>query len=329
MKQNKINSFWMLSFASKSIIIILIFSLAFLSCSKDDDADIEPLEMGSSAPNFTLKSLEGSDVSLSNFNNKVVVIFFLGNNCPSCKAAAPNVESMLVEPFASSTDYMVLGLDQWDGNAASVQAFKTATNVTFPLLLNASGVAADYKTTFDRIIVIDKSGKVVFSGKQSAESDIAAVKAKVMELLDPLTPAVNLAPNFTLKSLDGSDISLSNYKNNVVTLFFFGNNCPSCKAVAPQIQSMLVVPFESDTNYTVLGLDQWNGNAASVQAFKTLTAVSFPLLLNASAVASDFKTTYDRIIVIDQDGKIAFSGNQLASLDIAAAKAKITELLSK
>lgn len=327
MKQNKNHAFGKLLLVSKSIVTILIFSLVFASCSKDDDVT-EPLEMGTTAPGFTLKSLDGADVSLSGFNNKVVVLFFLGNNCPSCKAAAPNVESMLVTPFATSSDYMVLGLDQWDGNAASLQAFKTATNVTFPLLLNASGVAAEYKTTFDRIVVIDKAGKIAFSGNQSAASDIASAKAKVMELIDPVNPA-DLAPNFTLKSLDGSDVSLSSYKNKVVTLFFFGNNCPSCKAVAPSVQSMLVTPFASNTNYAVLGLDQWNGNTASVQAFKTATSVTFPLLLNASAVAAEYKTTYDRIVVIDKTGKVAFSGNQLASQDIAAAKAKVTELLSK
>jgi peroxiredoxin len=322
-------SFWSLSLASKSIVTIFIFSLVFSSCTTDDDEEImEPLEMGSTAPAFTLKSLDGANVSLSGFNNKVVVLFFFGNNCPSCKAAAPSVESMLAEPFASSTDYMLLGLDQWDGNAASVQAFKSATNVTFPLLLNASGVAADYKTTFDRIVVIDKSGKIVFSGKQSAATDIAAAKAKVMELVNPVTP-VALAPGFTLKSLEGADVSLSNYKNKVVTLFFFGNNCSSCKAVAPSVQSMLVTPFASNTSYAVLGLDQWNGNAASVQAFKTATSVTFPLLLNASGVAAEYKTTYDRIVIIDKAGSIAFSGNQLVSQDLAAAKAKVTELLSK
>jgi peroxiredoxin len=289
---------------------------------------MEPLEMGATAPAFSLKSLDGANVSLSDFSNKVVVLFFFGNNCPSCKAAAPSVESMLAEPFASSTDYMLLGLDQWDGNAASVQAFKSATNVTFPLLLNASGVAADYKTTFDRIVVIDKSGKIVFSGKQSAATDIAAAKAKVMELVNPVTP-VALAPGFTLKSLEGADVSLSNYKNKVVTLFFFGNNCPSCKAVAPSVQSTLVTPFASNTSYAVLGLDQWNGNTASVQAFKTATNVTFPLLLNASGVAAEYKTTYDRIVIIDKAGTIAFSGNQLVSQDLAAAKAKVTELLSK
>jgi peroxiredoxin len=321
-------SFWSLSLASKSIVTILIFSLVFSSCTTDDEEVMEPLEMGATAPAFSLKSLDGANVSLSDFSNKVVVLFFFGNNCPSCKAAAPSVESMLAEPFASSTDYMLLGLDQWDGNAASVQAFKSATNVTFPLLLNASGVAADYKTTFDRIVVIDKSGKIVFSGKQSAATDIAAAKAKVMELVNPVTP-VALAPGFTLKSLEGADVSLSNYKNKVVTLFFFGNNCPSCKAVAPSVQSTLVTPFASNTSYAVLGLDQWNGNTASVQAFKTATNVTFPLLLNASGVAAEYKTTYDRIVIIDKAGSIAFSGNQLVSQDLAAAKAKVTELLSK
>lgn len=181
MKQNTISSYRPLLLATKSIATLLIFALVFSSCSKDEYT--EPLEIGSDAPGFTLTSLEGNDVSLSGFSNKVVVLFFFGNNCPSCKAAAPSVESMLVEPFASSTDYMVLGLDQWNGNSASVQAFKTATNVTFPLLLNAAGVASDYKTTYDRIVVIDKMGKIAFSGKQSAALDIAAAKTKVNELL--------------------------------------------------------------------------------------------------------------------------------------------------
>jgi len=181
MKRNTDHSIRAFILTTKSSVVLLVFALFFSSCTKDGNT--EPLEPGSDAPGFTLKSLDGSDVSLSGFSNKVVVLFFFGNNCPSCKAAAPNVESMLVTPFAASTDYMVVGLDQWNGNSASVQAFKTVTNVTFPLLLNASGVASDYKTTYDRIVVIDKAGKIAFTGKQSASSDMDAAKAKVTELL--------------------------------------------------------------------------------------------------------------------------------------------------
>ena len=333
MKQKSKFGIGSLILTSKTLVSLLIFALVLTSCSKKEEEMSEPLTMGVSAPSFSLKSLDGSDVALSNFSNKVVVLFFFGNNCPSCKAAAPSVESMLVTPFASSTDYMVLGLDQWNGNTASVQAFKTATGVSFPLLLNASGAASDYKTTYDRIVVIDKAGKIAFSGKQSVASDIAAAKAKVMQLINPINSDPNstaeTAPSFTLKSLDGNDVALSNLTNKVVLLFFFGNNCPSCKAVAPSIESMLVTPFASNTDYMVLGLDQWNGNSASVQAFKTATGVSFPLLMNASAVADDYKTTYDRIVVIDKAGKIAFTGKQSATSDIAAAKTKVMSLLAK
>ena len=85
--------------------------------------------------------------------------------------------------YGSRSDYQILGIDQWDGNAAKVQSFKTVTNIAFPLLLNGSSVAASYKTTYDRIVVIDKTGKIMFSGTQGASSDIAAAKAKIDELL--------------------------------------------------------------------------------------------------------------------------------------------------
>lgn len=184
-------------------IVAIVVMVAMVSCSGSggDDVDDFTPPSGSNggtnmttdpgtgtntdadAPAFSLKSLSGSDVKLSDYSNKVVVLFFFGNNCPSCKAVGPKVESQLATPFASRADYQILGLDQWNGNSNSVQAFKTSTNVSFPLLLNASGVAADYKTTYDRLVVINKAGKIVFSGKQNASSDVAAVNAKVKELL--------------------------------------------------------------------------------------------------------------------------------------------------
>jgi peroxiredoxin len=135
------------------------------------------------APAFELKSLMGQTVKLSDFSDKVVVLFFFGNACPSCKAAAPNIQTMLQGTFGSNAGFVMLGLDQWDGNAAAVESFKAATGVTFPLLLMASSTAKAYSTTYDRFVVIDKSGNIVFSGKQLAGSDLSAVKSKVEMLL--------------------------------------------------------------------------------------------------------------------------------------------------
>jgi len=56
--------------------------------------------------------------------------------------------------------------------------------VTYPLLLNASSVVADYNTTYDRLVLIDKAKKIAFSGTQAASGDIQTVKYKIDELLN-------------------------------------------------------------------------------------------------------------------------------------------------
>lgn len=143
------------------------------------------------------------------------------------------------------------------------------------------------------------------------------------------TGNAELAPDFTLVDIMGNSIRLSDYKNKVVVLFFLGYACPSCKAVAPSVQSQLLNPYSSRNDYVVLGLDQWNGNLAGLTGFKTDTQVTFPLLLNASATASAFKTTYDRLVVVDKMGKIRFTGSRLVSSDISSAKTIVDTYLAQ
>ncbi len=172
-------------------ILLLAASLfvMFSACSSEDDVKPDvpvpgnPGSANSKAPEFSLVSLDGSTVKLSDYKDKVVVLFFFGNACPSCKAIAPSVESKLNTAFSSKTDYVILGLDQWDGNNAAVESFKSTTKVTFPLLLKASAVAGSYNTTYDRLVVIDKAGIVAFKGTQIASNDIDKAVAKVNDLL--------------------------------------------------------------------------------------------------------------------------------------------------
>jgi len=177
------------------VVFSLLFSagLVFNSCSDSDDEMEEmmgkdnPDDMkgdgGTAAPDFSLTALDGSSVSLSDYDNKVLVMFFFGNSCPSCKAAAPGVQSKIADAYASNSNVQVIGLDQWDGNSSSVQGFKNTTNVTFPLLLKASSVASKYNTTYDRLIVVDQQGNIKFKGTQGASKDIDNTLSTISNLL--------------------------------------------------------------------------------------------------------------------------------------------------
>jgi peroxiredoxin len=187
---------------SRSIYFLLLsiaFTSSFLfsSCSSDssitgggeeeemeeikDPNDADDLEL---APDFKLDTYDGNTISLADLKDKVSVIFFFGNACPPCKSVAPSIETKLNKEFQSNDKYRIIGIDQWDGNAASVERFKNDTGVTFPLAIKGSSVASAFGTTYDRLVVITTKGKVAFKGKSIAANDMDQVISKVIELLN-------------------------------------------------------------------------------------------------------------------------------------------------
>ena len=133
------------------------------------------------APSFSLTSVDGGTVSLSSFSGKPLVIFFFGDECPNCKGVAPSIESKIANKYSSSTA-KVIGIDTWNGNEASVKKFRSDTGVSFDLLLEGSGVAKNYGSTYDRLVVVDASGNIAHKSSSNASSDID----KVIQVVDGL-----------------------------------------------------------------------------------------------------------------------------------------------
>lgn len=173
-----------------------IFLLSILSCSGDTElpssitnpnnpVEEEMMEQDLvDAPDFSLESLGGGDLTLDQFEDKVLVISFFGHNCPPCVSAGPKIESDLNQAFNSREDFAMIGIDVWDGNEAQVEIFKDKTTATFPLGLKGSSVMSDFKSQRDRLVVVNKEGKIAFSGKSVAKNDVDEVKGILNTLLD-------------------------------------------------------------------------------------------------------------------------------------------------
>ena len=167
-----------LSFFSKDFLFVIFI---FTSCVSNQN-DFSGI-VGTKAPSFSLLSIEGNRVHLFDYKDKVIVLFFFGNNCKECKAEIPVFEKYLVNPYVGCNDYVVLGLDYWNGAPAVVKAFKDETGIDIPLLLDAGNVGANYRTAYNRIVVIDKDKNIVFSGTQEASRDMVVVKGQIDNLL--------------------------------------------------------------------------------------------------------------------------------------------------
>lgn len=94
-----------------------------------------------------------------------------------------------------------------------------------------------------------------------------------------------LAPDFTLNTLDGSEVTLSALRGNIVVINIWATWCPPCRAETPALQNS----YEQykDLGVIILGVDLTNQDSLS----------------DVKNFVRDFKLTYP--ILLDVDGKVA------------------------
>lgn len=115
------------------------------------------LKIGSPAPDFALRSLDGGTVQLSQFRGRPVMLTFAASWCPDCRAEAP-VQQALHEQHP---DLVVLLVDSNEQDAV-VRDFAAEFGMTYPVLLDPSSqVSRQYRIfAIPTSFFIDASGVI-------------------------------------------------------------------------------------------------------------------------------------------------------------------------
>jgi len=90
------------------------------------------LEKGKPAPDFTLKTLNGEDASLSDYKGKIVLINFWATWCKYCDEEMPDLEKLYNE---NKDDLVVLAVDVGE-EEGKVRDYIEKGGYTFPVLLD-------------------------------------------------------------------------------------------------------------------------------------------------------------------------------------------------
>lgn len=174
--------------------IAVAFLLTGMSCTATEEEPIgggnnNPINNNNNdtrevAPAFTIETTEGLTVSSADLKGKNYVIFFFGYNCPPCKAVGPDIESLLHQEYKDNPKYAIIGADQWEGNDAGVDDFQATTGITFPLGRKGASMANAFNTTYDRLVVVNEEGFIVYRGNSIAANNLYEVANIVAGLLD-------------------------------------------------------------------------------------------------------------------------------------------------
>lgn len=140
------------------------------------------LSAGVRAPEFTLPTVDGRSVSLSEaLSRGPVVLTFFKISCPVCQYALPFIERMYRANRGSNVSFIGVSQD----NARDTRSFLKEYGVTFPVALDDPGnyaVSNAYGlTNVPTLFYIAPSGEIELSSVGWSKADVEAINQKLAD----------------------------------------------------------------------------------------------------------------------------------------------------
>ncbi len=137
---------------------------------------------GFPAPDFTLNSLEGSEVTLSDLNGQPVLVNVWASWCLPCRAEMPAIENIYQEYAEQGLQVLAVNATNQD-NLTDVVNFISKNQLTFPVLLNSSGNVSElYQVqSLPTSFFINKEG--VITDIMVGEMSEALLRIRIEELM--------------------------------------------------------------------------------------------------------------------------------------------------
>ena len=159
------------------ISLLLLFFLSFAGLNFANAASLK-----GPAPNFTLKSLTGKNLKLSEMTGNVVLINFWASWCGPCREEMPLLNDLhkKYEPLG----FTVLGVNV-EEDAKNARGFLKNFPVDFPILLdNKNQVSKKYNViAMPTTVVLDRDGNVRYLHKGYKPGDEEKYRKMVKKLV--------------------------------------------------------------------------------------------------------------------------------------------------
>lgn len=121
-------------------------------------------KVGDPAPDFSLQTLAGENLSLAEFNGKPVLINYWASWCQPCRVEMPEIETAY--QTYKNQGLVVLGInDTHQDDLAEVKSFVNELKLSFPILLDQTGEVTESRygvIGLPTSVFIDRQGVIRF-----------------------------------------------------------------------------------------------------------------------------------------------------------------------
>ena len=144
--------------------LLPVFSLLTAGCIGEDTpsaAESTLVQVGESAPDFTVQMFDGSEIRLSDLRGDVVLLTFFSSWCPECREELGVLQERVLDRFGGD-DFHLLCISSGEGRE-TIAAFRAEYGLTYPMGLDPSAsIYGLYATEqVPRNFLLDRSGRIV------------------------------------------------------------------------------------------------------------------------------------------------------------------------
>ena len=164
-----------------SLMLVFGFKLAKNGSAKSASST-SPAKNGL-APDFSLQTLDGKTVHLSDLRGKPVVLNFWATWCAPCKIEMPWFVDLQKKYASSGVQFLGIAMD--DASTKDIAEFAQNMNVNYPILIGKEAVGDAYGGVqfLPETFYIDRDGKIVdkafgLKGRGEIEDEVKKIISK-------------------------------------------------------------------------------------------------------------------------------------------------------
>ena len=112
------------------VAVVLVLGWRLTTCAPSGTSEVAP-RIGYAAPDFSLATLGGAAVTLSELSDRWVVVTFWATWCPACIAQQPYLQAAF-EEMSGGIEFVAINL----GESEDVVRNNTSTEITYTIALD-------------------------------------------------------------------------------------------------------------------------------------------------------------------------------------------------
>jgi thiol-disulfide isomerase/thioredoxin len=165
-----------------AVVVALMIVFGLKLAHRSSQASGAQMQNGT-APDFTLQSLDGKTIHLSDFRGKPVVLNFWATWCGPCKIEMPWFVDFQKQYGPAGVQFLGVAMD--DASTKDIAEFAQSMKVNYPILIGKESVGDAYGGVqfLPETFYIDRNGKVIdkafgLKGRGEIEDDIKKILAQ-------------------------------------------------------------------------------------------------------------------------------------------------------